>query len=246
MNRQDVKLPPDNADMNAILEKQQKALADFPLEVMRVHRSQLGLPGDASSTELALLGLITELYRSLDALTGSTDLRRTDPLAFHARNVSPILKLQQSQGSPPPNPPSPLIDLGERLQGYNWHAPESVPGFPAWRWMGPGPQSGIMIPALPGLRTLRVVGRSSTPAQDSELKIKLNGYPLRVLSDRKKDSHLHLHLEVPGELKSSVETGTFPWYVLSFEVLTLFQPGGQDPRSLGYGIGQLELLVETP
>lgn len=246
MSEQDVRLPPDDADMGALLEKQQKALADFPPEVMRAHQGGLSLLGDASPTELALLGLVTDLYRRLDALTGSADLRRTDPLAFYERTVSPVLRLQQNQGNPPPATPSPLIDLGERLQGYNWHAPENVPGFPAWRWMGPGPQSGLLIPALPGLRALRVVGRSSTPAQDSELKIKLNGFPLRILSDRKKDSHLHLHLEVPEELLAVPGMSAFPWYVLSFEILSLFRPGGNDPRSLGYGIGQVELLVEAP
>jgi hypothetical protein len=238
-------LPPEDFDAAAILRRQKSALAQFPEAVVQAHLRQLGLPAEVSASEQALHALVLDLYRRLDALVGATDQRRTDPLSYYEKNVSPVLQLLQRQRSLNAMRPPVEIDLRDDFLGYNWHPAEVAHGSSSWRWMAGGPQSGIMIPAMPGMRMVRLVGRSSVSVQDSELVIRLNGRVLRILSDHKKEGNLHINLEVPAEFLTDTQMSTFPWYVLHFEVKTHAQPNARDPRSLGYGICQLEILGEA-
>jgi hypothetical protein len=240
--KEDSGLLPNDFDAQAIVEKQKSALESFPAGLVRKHIAQLGLSGTISASDLVLHSLVMDLYRRLDALTGPADMRRSDPLSYYEKNVSPVLQLLQQQRSLNSMRAPVTIDFGADFMGYNWHQPEVAHGLSTWRWMGPGPESGIMIPAVADVRVLRVIGRPSVVAQDSELKIRLNGNPLKIISDRKQGGNLHITLEVPEGITTETQMSTFPWCVLQFAVQTHTQPNETDPRSLGYGIGQLELL----
>lgn len=238
-------LLPDTVDADSILKMQETALEDFPQELVRKHFKQMRISIGASAPELPLYSLVMDLYRRLDQLVGPSDIRRTDPLSYYQANVSPVLQLLQAQEALNTMRPPVTLDLRDDFMGYNWHAAEDVHGFPFWRWMGAAPQSGVMIPAMSDLRMLRLVGRSSAPAQEAELKIRLNGIPLKVVSDRKKEGNLHINLEVPDGFLSQAQSSTFPWYVLQVEIQTHLPPSETDPRFLGFGIGQIELLGST-
>lgn len=242
MTEDRLELPPDDFDAEAVIERQTLALSQFPDGIVRRHLAQIGLSPDASASELALHGLVMDLYRRLDLLTGPADIRRADPLSFYEKNVSPVLQLLQRQRSLNAIQPPVQIDLRENFLGYNWHGAEEAYGCASWRWMGPGPQSGIMLPVLRDMRMIRLIGRSSVSAQDSELDIKLNGTSLKIVSDRKSAGNLDIHLEIPADIVTDTQMNTFPWWVLQFDVKTHTRPSSADTRTLGYGIGYLEIL----
>jgi hypothetical protein len=235
-------LPPDDFDAEVVIERQKLALAQFPGGIVRRHLAQIGLSTDASPSELALHGLVMDLYRRLDLLTGPADIRRADPLSFYEKNVSPVLQLLQKQRSLNTIHPPVQIDLRENFMGYNWHEAEEAHGSSCWRWMGPGPQSGIMLPVLRDMRMIRLIGRSSVSAQDSELDIKLNGTTLKIVSDRKMAGNLDINLEIPADIATDTQMNTFPWWVLQFDIKTHTKPSTTETRALGYGIGYLEIL----
>jgi hypothetical protein len=230
-------------DAVRIDELQRQAMTARPVAMVQAHyASLLSAPGIArlGDPNLTIYALVLRLQEMVLELLSPSDPRRVDPLAHYATTVAPLLERLNASTTDE----TLAVDLGQGLIGYNWFGAELANGYSAWRWMGAGERSGLLI-ALPlAAHSLRIVAAESQVGQVEGLSLSINGVAIDAPVVTRK-GHFHMiEAKLPDAVTALPGRSGYPFGFLELAT-TLHRvpaPEASDQRRLGLGIGLIELL----